>query len=310
MKERNKGNKFLYFHKISISCCQPIQELKNIIQHEEIKIRPISPQNNELLKYKSSIELVAPSDECLNYLASMENSIIRGCKVSYVELARDTRCDSFFKAESSLHRHARTLRKKYSGGLTYDGSYKEKNRGKGLIGDYTFYYGTVTGKEKTDNEITINITGRFKFAMYAKISPPIDGLAYAHQEWRILNAGNISKRTGIKTIKDLLTINKAELFEKLEKKYLTHNTINRRKLGLFLEGVSGCKKPSRYLNMRSQLHASMFRSRHKINTANDLVSYFMKEKKRIKSKVGRRNKWENKILSLNYSMVIDAVEPL
>lgn len=304
MKEISNEKVSFYFHKTSISCCQHINELKNIIQHEEVSIRPILSDDNRPMVYQSCIELVAPSEECLNYLASMENSIIKGCKVSRIELARDTLCDSWFKATSSLSMLARTLRKKYSGGFTYDGSNKEKNLGKGLVGDYTFYYGPVTG-----DKITVKITGKFKFVMYPKMST-VDRLSYAHQEWRISNAGNILNRTGIRTIKDLLTINKAVVFENLENKYLTHNTINRIKLGLFLEGLSGCKKLSKDMNMRSQLRASLFCSTHKIRTANDLVSYFMLEKKRIKSRVGRRNKWQNRILHLNYNRIIDPAQPL
>ena len=235
----------------------------------------------------------------------MEDSVIKGCKISYIELARDTRHVSFSKAYVSLSKYSKTLRKKYSGGFIYDGSDKEKNLGKGLVSDSTYYYGTVTGKEKTSGEITINITGKFKFVMYAKISP-IDCFQYAHEEWRISNAGNIFKRTGIRTIKDLLIINKGKLFGDFENKFLTHYTINQQKLGMYLHGLNRCRKPSKKIEMRSQLLGAVFCSIHKIQTANDLVSYCMKEKKRIKSKVGRKSKWENRILHINYSMVQDA----
>jgi len=310
MEKNDNGSEkqtIYYFHKISISCYQDITTLRKIIQHEEIKIRPIFLKDRKPIPYQASIEIVAPTEMCLHYLAEIENDL-RQCKISYIELARDTFFPSFPTADLVVRNIAKTLRKKYSGGNKYDGSKKEKQPGKGLFGDYTYYFGTVTPKEEekiNDNEkIDFDITGAFKFAMYPKDSP-INELPCAHSEWRIVHAHNIRKKTGIGTIKDLLTVNKAEAFENLADKYLTHSDINLYKLGMWILNKNRCKKPSKTIQRLAGMQGRYFYDFYRIRTANDLISFFMLIKKKIKSKVGRKSDSEQRILLVNYNRFLE-----
>lgn len=310
MEENNNSfekQKIYYFHKISISCYQDATALNKIIQHEEIKIRPIFPKDKKPIPYQSSIEIVTPTETCLHYLAEIENHL-RQCKISYIELARDTIFPSFCAADLSLWNSAKSLRKKYSGGFKYDGTEKEKKSEKGLFGDSTYYFGTVTPKEKKktneNEEINFDITGSFKFAVYPKDSP-INELPCAHEEWRIIHAHNIRKKTGIRTIKDLLTVNKAEVFENLAVKYLTHSVINFQKLGMWVLNLNRCRKPSKIIQRRAGMQGRLFCDIYRLRTATDLISFFMIRKKIIKSKIGRKSNSEQRILLINYNRFLE-----
>ncbi len=289
-----------YIHRISIVCSQYMTNLKEVIEHEEIKIMQIMRKNDAPMRYKSRIDMVRPSDEVIKYLAKRPP---RDYKISYIELARDTIYDSFSESEINAHRCFSTMRKKYSGGFIFDGSTKPAMPEKGLIADSTAYLGSVVPKEREKNKLVFNILGDFRLVIYPKFNPEND-LNCLHFEWRINKAHNISKRTGISSIEDLLRINKEEVFEKLTEKYLSHVTINRYKLGMHLLGLKRCRKPSERIKMKAGLQGLLFCQIHG-NKPLELVAKIMFMKMIIKRKKGRKSAYHERLLKLNYSSFLE-----
>lgn len=287
-----------YFDRVRIITPYYVQDLKKILPMKELKEEtgsyPIIRDLRHPWHYKSAMEIHLPSKRCLELLAQIDK-IISPYKISYIELARDTYYSTGTEAVLAALHSSKTLIKKYSGTLTYDGSEKEKNIQKGLFADRTNYYGSVSKKSKIEK---ILITGKFGFTMYPKDSP-LNNLPCFHSEWEIQSANIIFKKTGIKTIRDLLEINKAEVFKQIEAKYIIHRTINRTKLGMWLLGWKKCKKLPPRRKTKAWVQGQMFCDYYHIRTAAELVTIFKYKKMKIKSKVGRKSEGEQRILALN-----------
>jgi hypothetical protein len=299
--------KSYYFDKIAITSaqehskllgCLPLDALKGLCS--DVKIRRLDLPNKS--QYKSQLTVMAPSQEFLKMLSELE-LCFNPYKISYLEMARDTSFPTEFDAEVAAHNLYKTKRKKYSGSFEFDGRYLKKDFKKGLFSDNTYYFGNLKHKDD-DNDgqrKIIPIDGRFQYLVYARESK-ITERPSLHEEWAITSAATIAKKTGISTMEDLQRANVREFFEGLEEKYLCDITINREKLGLWLIGRARYKKHSIKQLRKARLHGLFFCKLYHAQNASELVSFFMREKKRIAHKLGRRNSWENRILSIyNYN---------
>ena len=234
----------------------------------------------QFTNYHSWLDVIAPTPEFLRLLYQHEESL-NPYKISYIELARDTIHDTKQQAcEAIQNLH---FRKKWA------------------TKHFTFYDSELS----TNNEMFGNITKysqskNFGFKTYARISK-IAGKPCAHLEWNIRTPKIIEAKTGISEIGDLLAFNFQKFFEITDNRMLIRNEkIDQQKLGKFLLGLRKKKKLNRRQTFSVGCHGSAYMNGRDYG---DLVRYFSKLKKQIRSKTGPRTEWENRIIGLkDYSI--------
>lgn len=234
--------------------------------------------------YKSKLEIFAPTDKCLKNLYEYEH-IFGDYRISYIEITKDTSCESEQDAKEMADDYWR-IRKKYSGGFVYNNNYTypaNRKKGDGLYPlNTTFYYGSRD----------------FKFVVYSRRSK-LNGRPCIHEEWRIQGSTRIRQKTYIKSIADLIAFKLDVFLESQDKKYLVHEEVNNDKIALWILGWTRKKKFTREETMMVIAQLSHFWSDYKINTPAQLITFFKNEKARIKSKRGRRTTWERKVDKVN-----------
>jgi len=284
-----------YFDKIRINSTQKDVALKNILPIDNLRknskfFRIRYPSSKaKMSRFKSSLEIVAPTKSFLQILLQHERSL-KTYYISYIEIAKDTSCKTKNDADSLCWERLKTVRKKYSSDhFIYDqrkeGPEKKRTNNHELFGKHTGYFG---GK-------------RFEYVTYARISK-INGLPCLHEEWAINGAQTIKNKTMISSISDLCVFDLKSFFEDQYDKHIVHENIDQQKLGKWVLGCTRIKKVSKRKFISIGVNAAHFCEVNDIYTYGDLVKFFKKKKAEIKSRRGRRSAMDNKILSLkNYS---------
>ena len=234
--------------------------------------------------FKSRIELVAPTRNCIISLSKALNS--KKVKISYLELAKDVFFKTKREAEVEAYNAIKTLRKKYTTNhFIYDQNFRDDVTptvtDRGLFSMLTGYFGSRN----------------FKYAIYPRYSK-INMSACVHTEWRISGASLIAKKTRIKSLFDLLFFDIEKFFEASERKFIAHEYIDRNKLGKWLRGWMKRKKFSKRNQISIGIASAIFMNVHKIKSYVGLVHFLKKRKQEIKKRRGRKTKWQKKYASL------------
>jgi len=153
----------------------------------------------------------------------------------------------------------------------------DKTKGLSDTGDNSRYYGKG-----------------FKFAMYVRYSKT-NGQPCIHEEWRILKSAIIRQKTGIVYMKDLANLDLENFFEGLLKKYISYDSIDKFKLGIWLLGLDGRVKPNKERELFIRVRATVFCRELDIKTFAELKQHINEHKKEIKKR-GRRSLWDEKYL--------------
>jgi len=285
-KDDHKKPQILHFDKIRINSYEDVRYLHRLLPKSELskeshyfKIGEAS-DIARMAYFKSKMEVVVPSTKCLEILK--ENILSLDSFISYVEVARDTIYRSENEAELMFKSFAGYLRKKYS--------YKTElyvHRGKIDYKKGFFSYKT-------------NYCGQygFRYVIYPRYSK-INGQPCLHEEWRIVGASTIKRKTGIESISDLITFDFEAFFARQDKQYIIYEEIDDKKLARWMMGLSRKKKLTKRQKIRIDINGRFFLNVYEISNYSDLVNFFKKIKSELKATRGRKNKWENKILSLN-----------
>ncbi|NLE24554.1 MAG: hypothetical protein GX625_04305 [Clostridiaceae bacterium] len=294
-----------YFDRIYILSTREKQELiKHLFFNEMITdCRSFNIINTDWQEgiYRSRIEIVAPTTAFLKILFKNESLIGSSYKISKIEIARDKIFRSANYAEREVETLFKTIRKRYSFGLIYEGkpvkTKKEcvKDRIKGLFARRTYY--SSWESEDQGNRKGNGKRGRFKNVIYARYSK-INNAPCVHSEWRIVGASLIAKKTGIRGIGDLVNFDFHWFINEMNEKYVVHEKIDNWAVGRLIKGYDGRRKLSRRQKIGVGVAAQMLRSCWQIETFSDLVRFFVSEKKIINKKRGKKSDWDNMVLGL------------
>ena len=279
--QQNSSNGYC-FDKIRINSTQktavvrkklPIDNLREYSTFFRVK-EPSSKAR--MSRFKSSLEIVAPSQSFLQLLLQHEQ-YLDIYYISYLEIAKDTFCKTKDEAIRLFREKLKTTRKKYSSDhFIYDQTKKnpseKQNNNHGLFGEQTGYFG---GKS-------------FEYVIYPRISK-ITGIPCIHEEWVIKGSQTIKNKTMISSISDLCAFDVKAFFEDQYAQHIIHEEIDQQKLGKWLSNCSKIKKVSRRKFFSIGLNALHFCEAYEIDTYADLVKFFKKEKEKIKSRRGRRS---------------------
>jgi hypothetical protein len=208
-------------------------------------------------RYNSKIIVTVPTPTFFELLYIDELS---DCAIHYVEVALDIFFDSEYEAESACRSLQNHLRRKYCRtALNYDkcGSCEkisEKAKTERLFGKVTIYLG---GKKN-------------KLAIYARPSK-FNERPCIHIEFRI-RGEQVKKRTGIKSIADLIDFDPEDFFMR-EVKQVVSECINERKFGMWILKSLGKINNGKRKEMRISLAVTTFLSLFEIKTNIDLINY-------------------------------------
>jgi hypothetical protein len=283
------GRKCIYhFDLIRINTKNKTRTLKKILPLNELRkechkiwVEPAYPIAREY-GYNTRIEFVAPTQRFFEILQNYEQ-FFWSYKISRVELARDKFGKGTNENNEKVHDQLKYKNKKY----TTDHHVKIQtveeaieNDDESLTGNKTGYFGSK----------------HFKNVIYPRKSK-INNEPCVHEEWRITSATVIKRKTGIKTIDDLMNFDIQEFLETQDERQINYGTINTMALGKWLLGTKKRKFTYREM-LKVGLRARHFLIKHKLRTFADLRHFLKEEKKTAKTKTGRKNAWEHKVLSL------------
>lgn len=251
--------------------------------------------------YLTKIEIEQPEMEVFSLLAKHEK-FMSEYKISYIEIARDTLCSSKKETKILFDFKLKHLRRKYLRKHEVCGSNNSDKlkKSKTKYSDETGYWGT-------DNA---------KLAMYECISKKAN-VPCVHDEYRFRGASNIKGKTGISTLNDMINFDFEQFFTQQEEKYITYESIDYEKLGRWVNNippkVSVTKtfgKEKKIVYNRAKRAAHRFCRAEGINTVAGLIIFFKNELKKIRTKMGRRNQWDNKVLKLTPYIIKTFFKPL
>lgn len=235
--------------------------------------------------FKTAINFVAPNNNFFKILYRHE-SVLDFYKISAIEIAEDTIYPDKGEAYSAFMQNLSMTKKWASDYLLYTPGEKElkkKKRGKGLWSDRTAYYG---GND-------------FKLVVYPRTSK-INDRPCLHEEFRLIKAGNIKKRTGIAFLKDFIDYDIENLFEQLVDKFITYDELDILKVGKWRLDWTRRRKLAPSQIRRAKLIGKMICDAKHISNFADFKSYLRKKKAKIKKKKGRRSVLDKKMLKARY----------
>ena len=260
----------------------PVDELGSECNSFDLKT-PSKPA--KAYGYNTAIVFVAPTNNFFKILNRYE-SILGHYKIYKIEIAEDTIFPDKGEAYSAFMQNLSMTKKWATDYLLYTPSEKEfnnKSSGEGLWSDRTAYYG---GKN-------------FKVAVYNRTSK-INDKPCLHIEFRLLNAGNIKKRTGIEFIRDFIDYDIKNLFEQWVDKFIKYDEIDILKVGKWLLKITRRRKLTSSAIRRAKLAGRTLCAAWGISNFADFKSYLRKKKAEIKKKKGRKSAFDTKILEARY----------
>ncbi len=136
------------------------------------------------------------------------------------------------------------------------------------------------------------------YKLYPRLSK-INGRPCVHGEWQINSTTYIKDITGVEKISDLLTFDFEGFFKKMDARYIVHERINLKALGIFLIGYNG----RRTLTERQKMYglglaAQTFCNHFNVQTYSELVLALKKEILEAKKAVGKKSLWHQRMLGL------------
>jgi len=290
------------FDKIRINFLVPLEDLRKKINSKLIrkhcrsfKIKDSHPWAKEWYGYHSTIRMVAPKPKAIKHLKKYIEDL-GFYAFAELEIAGDKPYETKNETEYVVQENSKTIVKKWN---TMHKIYRQ-----GDYQDNPEEYHKILKKMRADDgsrygEITIySGSDRIKFVQYPRLSK-YNGKPSVHSEWRYKSKYVIKQKTGIETIEDLLDFDTENFMDKQNEKFITHKKINKAKFGKFLSGVDGRKRNfSKRQQMKIGLATTIFCQAYNINSYPDLALHIRGLQKEVKAKVGRRNSWENKLISL------------
>lgn len=244
----------------------------------------------EFTKYKSWIDIVAPSFDFLQILFDHEH-ILEDYRISHLEITKDQTCKSEIVADEETRKLIKNTRKKWSRNRNifdqhdFDKVFESKDPDK---------FGTITGKD---------FSKFFGFRQYARISKVLSKPSI-HQEFYIYYPKQVEEKTGITEVGHLLAFPLDKWFEDQANKYLlTGETIDKIKLGKWLLSWNSKRKFTKRNYITMELIAQQFLIYKGIFNYPDLVEYIKRQKDYIRyHKQGPKSQWDLQWLKLvNYS---------
>jgi hypothetical protein len=296
--DQKQVKKSYHFDRIRINTRQYIKDLSKIPPWKELKkhckeyyLMKASRQAKKA-GFQSSINVILPDNEFFKRLDEVQNDI-GYYKISHLEITEDTFKKTERQAEKAFREIYKTANKKWSSAhKLFQGEFVQVQID-GKWYDQTLYMGSYA----------------FKCVIYPRLSKA-NGQPCLHKEFILKGAGNIKKRTGIEFIRDLIDYDIERNYKKLENKFIDHTEIDMLKLGKFLDDKTRKRKiadeEERKLKTKARLFLKSIGSRQyptdprKGKTYADLKNWLSSQKKIIKSHRGRRSKWEERILKVQY----------
>ena len=293
-----------YFDRILINCILDINGLGKILPIDRLKKEcsefKLRGSHLHWTGYATAIDVVAPTKK---YLRILSKALIpdAGYKITYIEIAHDIFFPSQHEAQRASYEIFSTIWKKYSIGFVYDEEKAGKKKDgkdwrddylkRGLFSDRTFYSDYVNRNDKGKRI-------GFKHVIYARLSK-LNRKPCVHYEWRILKAKQIREKTSIRKIQDLLNFDFERFFRTMEKKYIIHRVLNRKKIGKVLAGLERKRKLNESESLHVDLAYATFRSHHDIRSVSDFVYAVNKEYLSHRKKKGRKSPWAKQIKKLS-----------
>jgi len=308
-------NKEYHIDLVRVNSKMPFHSLRKNLPYDDLKtecdyfdILPAFPIANQH-GYQSRIEFTVPSKNFFNILSK---SHLGSYSISHLEIAEDTIFDNKNDAQDAIRKLFVTLRKKYSNtNFIFDRYYSVKgNRSSKHRG----VFGEEMGKFKSQNAFG-DLTGyygqnkNFMFRIYTRFSK-INGKPCIHAEWVMKSAALIRTKTGIRKIPDFLEFNLEEFYKRQFEKQITHDEIDKFKLGKWCRNLNSRKRKFLEKDMyRIGFNANLFCRKNRIETYTELVTWFKREKDRIKSKPGRSSEYDTKIINTDPNKFRIPVDP-
>lgn len=201
----------------------PVDELKSHCKHFEI-----GPGFKHF--FRSQIDVVAPDYDFLLLLQNHENALDY-YKITYIEITKDVPYQTEWAACKAVIDNPYRQKWGRFHKTFFNDIYYSNSRYCGILG-------------------LISGTKHFKCCAYACFSK-VTGEPCHHREWRISRANNIKKKSGIRTIKDLLEFDFPSFFKKTDSRYsIPMERTDQRKLGLYLTGMGN----RNHLTKRQLMH--------------------------------------------------------
>jgi len=164
--------------------------------------------------------------------------------------------------------------------------------------------------EKYDSQTTYAGGPNFEYTIYARISKMTE-LPCVHCEWKISGSYMMRKRTGVRTIHDLLDLNVERTFNSLCQSYIAYEEIDHEKHGRFVQNMTadaptpgrvraGQRAGARKLPFDRASHTYL--RVYEIKNASQLRKHYTDSKREIDAKANRGETLtttENKIKSLS-----------
>jgi hypothetical protein len=292
-----------YFDRVHINCIQGMNELKAMLPitdlERECRYFALRQSSPDLWRYKTRIEVVTPTKKFFEILSNHELMPDTHHIVTSIEIAHDVFYPSKHDAEYKSYDLFRTIRKKHSRSYVYHRDisiestiiWREQLVRKGLFARqifYSVYENVKTGTRKS----------WFKLVIYARLSK-INWKPCIHYEWRIKKAGQILKRTGIRKISDMLAFDFNTFFEKMEKKYVIHEMLDHKKVGMVLAGFEKKRKLTKRQSITVGLAFAHFSACYSVTSLSDLGMAVRNEIRRLDRIRGPKTTWVRIIRKLN-----------
>lgn len=282
-----------YYDRIRVNTALPVVELKAILKDELSKngqhlIVGTPYKRARDIGFNSRVELFSPSTLLIQNVAKKLDAL--EYSTPYIEIARDTFCDSEHDAYFKTHNLFQTLRKKFSARfILYEPSKKKKKKkrirpGKGLFSIETGYYGSLN----------------FEYVAYARRSK-LNGVPCVHEEWRMRGANHIKQKMRIKSLSDIAALDVKAFFETTSRRHLVNEEIDLIKLGRWVIGWNGKRKTFTQRDLFSiGVAAITFLRAGKLEsfTPAELAKHIDRLKKKYMQGRGRRTEWMKRVLQI------------
>lgn len=150
-----------------------------------------------------------------------------------------------------------------------------------------------------NNSLNLGNRIKYQYGAYARESK-INFEPVLHEEFRVCGSPLVRKMMGIYILGDFINYDFQSFFEERKRNDINYGVINYPYLGKWL--IDTKRKINVEAGRDKIQEAIDFCSLNDITTFGELSTYFMKEKKSIKKRVGRRTLWNEEMLQLtNYS---------
>ena len=253
--------------------------------------------------YFSKLEVGLPGPR---FFEILEKHIPTRYYITYIEIARDMVYPEKYVTETVFDTLLRFIRKKYS----HEYFIYDVDKSNLIVTDTE---DDLKYRHEKYSSKTCYLGGkRFKHVTYPRISK-VSKKPCIHSEWRISGSRGIKKKTGIRTIRDLMEFDIQSCYERLAKNFIVFEEIDCNKHGRFIQNMpQRAKEPGVIRSGKNvggqlakpELSCRMHNTYYRIESPLQLWKYYKDEQKRIKTmmKAGgaKLTIREERILKLSY----------